>query len=566
VNPTLLGAVTLAALGLLLPPATLAAALARPDRVALATTGLWILKAMLLLHAAGLALLWRRGLALTGASLAPPTRAAPAGGAATDTRAFRLGLAGALLIGVGLRLVGLGDGLWHDEIQTLLAYGRTTLGDVLTRFDSKNQHPLYSVLANLSLQAFGDRAWALRLPAVGFGVASLWATYSLGARLTARREALLATLLLAVSYHHLWFSQNARGYTALLFFTLTGTAAFVDLLEGRGTRVGSPMLRYAASMALAVWTHATAVMTAVAHAVIWLVLLARRRDRSGSRAWAPAWAVVLAGTVTLGLYAPLLPQFAEVVTAPTMAGTEVAWKNPAWMLAELVRGLAQGSTVPLLALGSAAVAGLAGVWSYWREQPATVALLVLPGIATVVPLIVIEQNLWPRFFFFCAGFAALIGVRGCFELARLVAGNRGAPLATAALLVAAAGSAWTARSAWRPKQDYEGAVGFVERVGGGEDAMVAVDLAGFGVRQYLKRDWPLVSSADSLAGIERRHPRTWVVATFPIRLHALHPDLVARLDAEYDTAAVFRGSVGGGNIVVMTTPRPAPQARDSELP
>ena len=34
---------------------------------------------------------------------------------------------------------------------------------------------------------------------------------------------LAAAGLLTVSYHHVWFSQNARAYTALLFFTLIAT-------------------------------------------------------------------------------------------------------------------------------------------------------------------------------------------------------------------------------------------------------------------------------------------------------------------------------------------------------
>ena len=132
-------------------------------------------------------------------------------------------LTGLSLAALALRFYRLGSDLWFDEVLTLVEFARPPLGAIITRFPSPNQHMLYSVLAHAALVTCGESAWALRLPAVFFGLGSLWALFLLGRRLIGTREALLATAIMTVSYHHVWFSQNARGYTALLFFATLAT-------------------------------------------------------------------------------------------------------------------------------------------------------------------------------------------------------------------------------------------------------------------------------------------------------------------------------------------------------
>ena len=128
-----------------------------------------------------------------------------------------------LAAGAALRLYGLNRGLWVDEVTTLVEYVRPSLGDIVTTYGSQNQHFLFSVLAHLSITAFGESVWSLRLPAALFGIATLWALWRLGLELTSPREALLSMALLTFSYPHIWFSQNARGYSALLFWTVASS-------------------------------------------------------------------------------------------------------------------------------------------------------------------------------------------------------------------------------------------------------------------------------------------------------------------------------------------------------
>ena len=158
-------------------------------------------------------------------------------------------------------------------------------------------------------------AWPRRGPSVG-----AW-------RPSARRSS--ARRSWPVSYHHVWFSQNARGYTGLLFFTLLGSRAFVLLLARRGGGLGLPA-QYGAWMALAAYTHATAVLVVAAHGLVWLALLVTSRARThlGRNRWMPLAGFACAALFALTLYALVLPQFLDTLLAPTMPGKQTGLEEP----------------------------------------------------------------------------------------------------------------------------------------------------------------------------------------------------------------------------------------------
>lgn len=517
------------------------------------TTGIWIAKAVLLLHALFLLAGSRIRLAGAGHLLPPRLRE-------ETTRRELWILGGILAAGIAIRLHQLGTGLWYDEIETLVRYARLPVGQIVTTFDSQNQHLFYSVLSSISIGLFGETGWALRLPAAIFGVLSLWAVWWFARRVTGNREALMGVALLTFSYHHVWFSQNARGYTALLFWTLMGTGFFLDLLRNERPAWSTPVL-YAGCMALAIYTHVTAVVVVFSHVTVLAVLWWRRREAAERSALAPVCGVVLATTFTLQLYALVLPQFMDTLLAPSPHAVETAWKDPFWLALETMRGLAASVPGGWVALAGAVVVGIAGLVSYGQQGFSVAALMVIPGALTGLLIVGLGHNLWPRFFFFSAGFAALIAVRGIFALARAVRIPRSTSWATAVCALVALGSATTVPRAWQPKQDYLAAARFVQDSARGNDAVVVVDLTRYPYRQYLGKPWEEVEDVAGLLDIERRHGRTWVLYTFPIRLEAAHPDIWSHLQATFTTQAVFPGTVGGGAIVVMVSGRPSETAK-----
>lgn len=464
-------------------------------------------------------------------------------------------VAGLVVVGLVLRIHDLGVGLWFDEIQTLVDYVRSPLGTIVTNYDSTNQHLLYSVLARISTVLFGESGAALRLPAAILGAASLLAFYLLAIRITDRREALLGTALLTFSYHHVWFSQNARGYSGLLLFALLGTAAFLRLLSDPKAGWGAVAV-YGVSAGLGAYIHPTAVLIPIAHALVLAVLWWRVRPIAPLAGWRPAAGVLLAGLLTLVLYAPVLSQVVPTLSGTNPYGVETVWKSPWWLLKETVAVLGAGLPGGWLSVVGAGLVAVTGLVSYARQSAPTAALLVLPGLLTAVAMLALNHNLWPRFFFFCMGFAVLIAIRGGFVLSRAVFRTRGTAVAVVGGVLVILASALTVPRAWRPKQDFEGARDFVERSRAPDDAVATVDLTRYPYRSWLGRDWTRLGGLADLTAVERAHRRTWVLYTFPIRLRTAQPGIWERLTAAYDTAAVYPGTIGGGDIVVMLS-RPA---------
>lgn len=477
------------------------------------------------------------------------------------SRRERLVLLALLVLAAGLRLVGLQQDLWLDEVFTLVDFVRLPLGQLLTDYTSDNQHLLYSLTAHLSIALLGESATALRLPAVLFGLGSLWSIWRLGRLLAGPREALLAVALLTVSYHHVWFSQNARGYTGLLFATVLATDLLLRALQhGRWRR----WIAYAAVVALGMGVHLTMIFVVAAHGLVVLGLLLRAGRRAAGRA-RPLLAFLIAGLLTLLLYAPLLPQLLAFYLHASDATTTAAmvWKSPLWLVNEAIRGLGVGLAFGWLGLLGAALLLGSGAASYLRRTPAATLLFVLPALLGGGALLLLGRNLWPRFFFHEMAFAVLFAIRGAHLLGAgighlhpLLARLRPATVLTLALLLA---SALTLPRNYRlPKQDFSGARDFVLAARQPGDAIVAVDLAGEVYRRYYaagRQDFAYAASLEELEARRAAAGRTWVLYTLGSYIEASQPDLWQVLQRDFEVVRTFYGTLGNGAIVVLRSRR-----------
>jgi hypothetical protein len=526
-------------------------------------------------------------------------------------------LAGLTLAALALRLVALDQQLWYDEMLLAVRWAPLRLWEIVTTYTSQNQHMLYSVLARVAMDLFGESNWALRLPAVLFGVATIPALYfcareasahnrsrleaggAIARQVTAQREGLLAAALLTVSYHHVWFSQNARGYTGLALWTVVTTYFFL-----RGTREGGlrPWLWYGVTMALGMYTHLTMGFVAAGQFVVALWLLPKwkqdaateaegllRRARAGEFKMqpntfyllrSPIFGVIvgfaLAGVLTLALYAPVLPQvLARTVGQQSSAAAQVqsAWTNPLWLVLETLRGLAAGAggAAGYVVLPAGAAILLAGLVSYWRQDRYVVGLMVIPGMITAAVMLFLEHNLWPRFFFFAIGFGMMLLVRGAMVAGAWVqariqgrpfvrskrtqgeqdAGDPKTAWGTALVMLMILASAWSVRSAWiYPKQDFAGALQFVDSQRQPGEPVALAGLAVFPYREYYKRDWPAVATRAELDAQRAQGQRTWLVYASPIFVESRQPEIWNAIRTEFEQVRVFRGTMGDGAVYV----------------
>ncbi|HUR29313.1 MAG TPA: hypothetical protein VM509_14085, partial [Planctomycetota bacterium] len=460
--------------------------------------------------------------------------------------------------GYALRCHDLGAGLWFDEIDTLVRYGTGSAAKAVASFETQNNHLAYSVLANLSIHVFGADAAALRLPAVLLGTASLWALWRCALLVAPPIEALFALILLTVSSHHVWFSQDARGYTGMLFATLAATSAFFAMLWQRRVASSRLPLVYALAASFGVWMHVTAVFVVIAHFLIWAVL-ALKKPSAGANRWQPLWGFVLAGALSLWGYALVLPQFVAALGVPSMEGHETRWRNPLWLLGETVHGLAAGVPGGWLAIAEGGLVLGLGLWSFHRQSRALVAAFLLPAALTCATVMLQGHNLWPRFFFFSAGFGVLVLMRGVFEFARLCARGPLAPWRnevslTAATLICLTSAASLPR-AFGPKQDFEAAAAWVA-AHAPPGSVATLEMGNLPFLEHQRLPWTQIDDLQGLEAFEKAHEEAWVVLTMPVHLAAVQPETWNRLETEYRDENVFSGSVRGGEIVVKVR-RPA---------
>jgi len=482
----------------------------------------------------------------------------------TDPTVFGLA-AMAAIIGLStlLRTYKLDTGLWIDEYLTLINYVKPDLGFIATNFKDDNQHWLFSVLAKISTNIFGETNWAFRLPALVFGILSILAVYNLGRLLFRERVALLAAFLLAVSYHHIWYSQNARGYTILLLGTILSVHYLLKALHFGKNR---DWVLYSLSLALCVGGHLTGVFIGLAHFLIVTVFL--MFNKTELRFFLkPLFAYIGAALITLHCFAIMVPQMAEFFLTPEPGAQEsssqesggvasaVNWKSPFWVVSEMmtVSGIPIAVGWPTLLLLLALL--LVPAWICWKRHPMLLALTVLPALILMICMFLLGRNLWPRLLFNYAGLIALYMAFLVFYCRdRISVSNhqwlrRLNPLPVILLCAVFLSSTLNVYSS--PKQDFSSALDYLLSNKNENDTIVALHMAGVIYGQYYQQDWAVANSLEELQRIEESSDTLWVVYTLPQYIKQAKPALHKELQNNYQKMSVFPATLGNGEILVL---------------
>jgi uncharacterized membrane protein len=471
-------------------------------------------------------------------------------------------------VGTALRVFKLNTDLWLDEIATLVGYMRRPLHEILVTFEGANQHLLNSVLGHLSVSAFGEAAWSVRLPAVLFGAGGVWALYYFARCLTTEREALSASALLAASYHHVWFSQNARGYTGMIFFTLVASGFLIRALALNRRRY---WIGYSLTMSVGVLTLLNSAFFFASHIPAYVSTFPRWRD------WPTAHrrltirllaATALAALLTLAVYSPMLPSMIDYF-GDGATGSEMGWTSPIEFLAVVVRGLASGlgpaGLAAILLGGGLALTGLA---SFWRQSSLVVVLLTLPVLLNLLALVVLKFGAYPRSFLYVLPLGLLLTVRGAVVGSEwLVSGlhferdrrERVAQVAASAvvglmLLVSVASVTFNYRY---PKQDYSAALEHAVAGSGPEDSICAVGWAASSYRVYYAPNLCFPDSLGELRTLEEPRGRVWVIYSFTRDMRRFWPDMFDYIQESYDLEAEFPGTLGDGTLFVARSRTPS---------
>lgn len=358
-----------------------------------------------------------RRLDATVPAAVPARPAAAAHGAASRLLLPALVLPAILVLGVVLRLYGLGERpFWVDEAATL-GIGQLGWGDFLRHVAwTEASPPAYYALANFWLDLGPAEEWWLRLPSALAGAAAVPLMYLFCRRAFGPRAALIGAALLAVAPAHVRFSQEARTY-ALFFLAVLGALLAAQALNAAET----PRRRWALAALLAVLAslpialHGTGVV-AVAAVFVYAgaTLLARGQILSLTRL-AP---LVAAGLGALVIATPWLLWAIAILDVPRPI---IAWMPPVTvaeafdrikdvLLAPYLTRLA----VPVAALQLGALAVVVALCRREAEflgclAALAFALLAFPVIALLIEHVLFERTLLFTLVFWIPLLAAGLG-------------------------------------------------------------------------------------------------------------------------------------------------------------
>lgn len=148
-----------------------------------------------------------------------------------EEKASRLALAIIFIAGFGLRLAYLFQPLRADEAANYIQEASQPLLIGLRYYPAPNNHLLNTSFVHFSTRIFGSAEWAIRLPALIFGLLIIPVTYLVIRRLLGRYPALFATAVVAFAPAMVSYSTNARGYSVQTLIFLCLVCLSLDIRE-----------------------------------------------------------------------------------------------------------------------------------------------------------------------------------------------------------------------------------------------------------------------------------------------------------------------------------------------
>ena len=151
------------------------------------------------------------------------------------------------LIGGWLRVFSLGNkGMWLDETFSVWLSGHNLL-DMMQWIIKLDQHPpLYYILFHYWIAKYGDTPYYARLFSALFGTLTIPVIYLIGKRISGVLVGLAAAVFMCFSTFNIYYAQEARMYTLLMFNAAVALYALVRLLtDSRSVQpIGSQFREY----------------------------------------------------------------------------------------------------------------------------------------------------------------------------------------------------------------------------------------------------------------------------------------------------------------------------------
>jgi len=304
-----------------------------------------------------------------------------------------------LLVSFGLRMYRLDfQSLWSDE-GISLQRSMQPFGQLLRSMPVEHL-PGYFVVLHFWIGLVGDSDFATRFLSVWPSVLAVAMAYRLATELGNRQAGLVTALLLSTNAFQIWYAQEARAYSWLLFAGLAASWCLWHLLVEPGRQDWAFFIGYVLAITFCVYAHFYGFLVPIAHTVFALGWLLVRRDWRAVRRWAFAGVIVVLG------FLPWLPRAWKIFSYKGWRDPIDPWQVP-W---RVLMSYTAGETMPLpwqewlpwlyLALA------LLGLWLWWRVRPAAtlfLANLVLTPLLFVFALTLRHPDFHERYTIMVSG-------------------------------------------------------------------------------------------------------------------------------------------------------------------
>jgi 4-amino-4-deoxy-L-arabinose transferase-like glycosyltransferase len=335
-----------------------------------------------------------------------------------------------------LRLLFLGqESFWGDELASV----RRAQLDWQSFWELISGAPamtLYYVVLRFWI-LLSDSEFTVRILSVIPGVATIPLIYLLGRRLFNAKIGLIAALLLAVNAFHIQYSQEARGYSLLVFLLTLSSWFLIRSMERPSS--GINWAGYIVTSVLAVFAHPFALLVGLTQ-VSSLVFLPRQNV---------PWGKLFASGILIGV--ALLPILANVVDDSVDPDAAVESQPLGWIpetSLEVISNFATNLTgrggilllilylVPVLITGITALRTWASTKASFESWKYGLLLtwLFLPIIITLAYSFLIAPALVPRYLIICLPPLLILTSAGVWQIYRSLSVRR-RPLRVSLLLV-----------------------------------------------------------------------------------------------------------------------------------
>jgi uncharacterized membrane protein len=141
-----------------------------------------------------------------------------------------------LCLGSFLRFYNLGGpSCFNDELETLRIASYPSVNEMMNEVINTDVHPpAYQLLMYFVVHHIGKSEFWIRFPSVIFGILAILMIYILGKYIYSAKEGLISAAICSVLWAPLYFSQEARVYSMLFFFSMITTFYWLKILNSFG--------------------------------------------------------------------------------------------------------------------------------------------------------------------------------------------------------------------------------------------------------------------------------------------------------------------------------------------